>query len=182
MDEQKTQEAARETTRRMQETARRGQERTQEASQEAGRMAGQMAGLATDTLTVWTQVNQQVVHEMMELSTGAAQHGARLLADLQQANMQGLQDWQAGNLRWWAMWPEAFRDPVRCYQRMFEESLNGANRAFGLGQRNAEAVTQSFERMRSSADETARGLQEAFRDASHRMQDVFQRAERLRAA
>jgi hypothetical protein len=174
----KVQEAARDASRRMQDAAKKGQERVREASNEAT----QMAAVAADALGVWMQVNQQVIRDLMDLSANAAQQNARLLTDIQRANVQALQEMQVEGLRMLSMWPEALRDPVRYYQRVCEEGLDGVNRTFGLGQRNGEAVTQSFERMQSAAEATTRGLQEAFRDAGKRMQEVVQRAERMSAA
>ena len=104
------QETMREVTRRLQDAARKGQERGRETSDEA---IG-MAGVATDTLGVWLQANQQVLHNLMELSTSVAQQTIRLLADVQQANLQAMQEMQANRLRWLCAWPEAFRDPAHC--------------------------------------------------------------------
>ena len=73
----------------------KGQERGRETSDEA---IG-MAGVATDTLGVWLQANQQVLHNLLELSTSVAQQTIRLLADVQQANLQAMQEMQANRLR-----------------------------------------------------------------------------------
>ena len=172
------QETMREVTRRLQDAARKGQERVRETSDEA---IG-MAGVATDTLGVWLQTNQQVLHNLMELSTSVTQQTVRLLADVQQANLQAMQEMQANRLRWLCSWPEAFRDPAHYYQRLFEEGVRGVNQTCELGQRNGQAVTQSLERMQSAAEQTTHDLQETFRDAGKRMQEMFQRAERVRAA
>lgn len=177
-EQDKAQAAARDASRRMHEAARAGQDRVRAASDEATRMAS----VAADTLGLWMQINERVMREMMELSTNASQQSVRLLADIQQANMQALQELQAEGLRLLSMWPEAFRDPLHYYQRVCEERLDGFNRTFGLGQRNGEAITQSFERMQSAAQETTRGLQETFRDAGKRMQEAVHRADRASAA
>jgi hypothetical protein len=181
MDKQ-AQAATREETRRIQDAARKGQERVREASDQATRMAGQMTGIAAETASIWLQVNQRLAHDLMEMSADGSQRAVRLLTDLQHANMQAFQELQAGALRWLAMWPESFRDPVRYYQRTFDEGLNGATRVIDLGQRNAEAVTHSLEQVKSTAQATARGLQQTFHEASGRMHEVFQRAESLPAA
>jgi hypothetical protein len=177
-EQDKGQAAAREASRRIQDAAKSGQERVRAASDEATRMAG----VAADTVGLWMQVNERVMRELTELSTNAAQQSARLMTDIQQANIQTLQELQAEGFRLASMWPEAFRDPVHYYQRVCEEGLDGINRTLGLGQRSGEAITQSFERMQSAAQETTRGLQETFRDAGRRMQEAIQRSERASAA
>jgi hypothetical protein len=168
----------RDASRRIQEAGRSGQETIRAASDEAGRMAG----VTADTLGVWMQVNERLMREFTELSTNAAQHGARMLIDIQRANMEALQELQSSRMRLISLWPSAFRDPVSYYQRVVEEGLNNLHRSFGLGQRNGETVARSLEQMQSVVQETTRGLQETFRVASTRLQEAVQRADRAAAA
>jgi hypothetical protein len=64
----------------------------------------------------------------------------------------------------------------------FEEGLDATQHVFELTRRNAEAMTQSCQRLERAAADTSRTLGETFHDASTRMQDVYARAERVRAA
>jgi hypothetical protein len=179
MDEQaKSQETARKAS----DAARKTQERAKDAANEATRLAGQLASVGTETMAVWADVNQQIAHDVMEMSSTAVVEGARLLSELQAANLEALREMQAAAFRWQTLWPEAFRDPIRWYQRAMEESIDTAHRTFGLSRRNAETMTQTFERMQSSAEEAARTLQDTFKAAASKMQDVYARTERLRAA
>jgi hypothetical protein len=89
---------------------------------------------------------------------------------------------QAAASRWYMLWPEFFRDPIRGYQRSLEESIDATQRVFELTRRNAEALTQSCQRLERAAGDTSRTLAETFREASTRMQDVYARTDRLRAA
>jgi len=177
-EQEKAQGPARDPSRRIQEAMRSGHESIRKASEEAGRMTG----VAADTLGVWTQVHQRLSRDLMEFSTSAALQGARMLTDIQRANLEALQDLQTNGMRLISLWPSALRDPVSHYQRVIEEGLNILHQGFGLGQRNGETVAQTFEHMQSVAQETTRGLQETFRVASARLQEAVQHAERATAA
>jgi hypothetical protein len=190
MEEQTTraQEAARQAQERQaQETATRRQQQAaretgKDATKDATRVAGQLAGLGTETLTVWTDATQRAVRDVLELSTQATQEGARQLTEWQQTNLDLMREMQAATLRWTQLWPEFFRDPIRGYQRSLEESIDTTHRVFELTRRNAETLAQSCQRLERAADDATRTLGETFRDASTRMQDVYARTDRLRAA
>lgn len=186
MDEQtRTQESGRqaqESARQAAETARRAQQRARESASDATRVAGQLASLGTETLAVWADVTHHALRDVLELSARTTQEGARQLTDWQQMNADALREMQAAAFRWHAIWPEAFRDPIRWYQRSLEESVDSTQRAFELARRNAEAAMQTCQRLESAAETTTRTLGETFREAATKMQDVYARSDRLRAA
>jgi hypothetical protein len=146
------------------------------------RVAGQLAGLGPETLTVWSGAGQRALRDVVELSAQASQEGTRQLTHWQQANLQLLREIQTLMLRWSTIWPEYVRDPIRGYQRSLEESIEAGHRVIELTRQNAETLAQSCQRLERAADDTTRTLGETFRDASTRMQDVYARTDRLRAA
>ena len=79
-----------------------------ETAGEATRIAGQFASLGTEALTVWADVSQQALRDVLELSSRTTQEGARQLADWQQAGVDLLREWQAATLRWQTIGPEAY--------------------------------------------------------------------------
>jgi hypothetical protein len=183
MEDQSTR--AQESARQSQEAAARRQQQAQQARETAkdtARVAGQLAGLGTETLTVWSDVSQHALRDMLELSAQATQEGARQLVEWQQMNVDLLRHLQAAAFRWQAIWPEAFRDPIRGYQHALEESIDVTQRAFEITRRNCETVTQGCQRLERAADDATRTLGETFREATSRMQDVYARSDRLRAA
>jgi hypothetical protein len=184
MDEQSTR--AQESARQTQEAARRAQQhqqqRAREGANDATRVAGQLASLGTETLAVWADVTQNAMRNMFELSSQATQEGARQMTDWQRINVDLLREMQAAAFRWTTIWPEALRDPIRCYQRALEESIEGTQRMFEVGRRNAESMMQSYQRLESVTEDTTRTLGETFREAATKMQDVYARSDRVRGA
>jgi|GEM_PF-2298588 len=180
VDEQKPQETRR-PPERPQESARR-QERLTETGQDTARMASQLSELGAQTIGLWTEVNQKVVRELMDVSTTTFREGARLAMSLQETQLDAARDMQAAAWRWWLTWPQAFSDPMRWYQRMGEESVEGVQRLVRLGRRSMDGLGQTVERLEGSAEEVARSLDGTFKEAASRMRDIQTRSERLRAA
>ena len=149
---------------------------------EATRVAGQLAGLGTEAMAVWGDVTQRAMRDVAELSARTTQESVRQLTQWQQMNMDLLREAQAAVFRWQTMWPEAFRDPIRYYQRALEESIDATQRMFHATRRNAETMTEACQRLEHASEDATRSLGETFREASSRMQDVYARSDRLRAA
>ena len=170
---------------RAQESRRAQQQREQHAREgatEATRVAGQLAGLGTEAMAVWGDVSQRALRDVAELSARTTQEGARQLTEWQQMNMDLLREGQAAMFRWQTIWPEAFRDPIRYYQRTLEESIDAAQRMFYATRRNAETMMEACQRLEHASEDATRSLGETFREASSRMQEVYARSDRLRAA
>ncbi len=198
MDEQSTR--AQESARQAQESARQAQESVRQAQQSASRpqqqqaqqaretgrdttrVAAQLAGLGTETLTVWTDAAQHALRDVVELSAQATQEGARQLTEWQQTNLDLMREMQTTALRWYTVWPEFLRDPIRGCQRSLEESIDASHRVFELTRRNAATLAQSCQRLERAADDATRTLGETFREATTKMHDVYARSDRLRAA
>jgi hypothetical protein len=158
------------------------EQQTRDGATEATRVAGQLAGLGTEAMAVWGDVTQRALRDVAELSARATQESARQLTEWQQMNMDLLREAQAAMFRWTTIWPEAFRDPIRYYQRTMEESIDATQRVFSATRRNAETMMETCQRLEHASEDVTRSLGETFREASSRMQDVYARSDRLRAA
>jgi len=183
MDEQTTraQEAARQSQEAARRTQQQQQQRSRESANEATRVASQMASLGSEAFAVWTDVTQNAMRNMFELSSHTMQEGARQVAEWQRTNMDIMREMQNATLRWsTAVLPEAL--PMRWYQRSLEESVEATQRLVELGRRNAESMMQGYQRLGSATEDTTKTLGETFREAATKMQDVYARSDRLRAA
>src|SRR5438093_11423811 len=65
---------------------------------------GQATSKAVETMTVWADASQRVVHELVEFGASSAKEGVKLYAELQQAAIEALRDSQAAALRWQTAW------------------------------------------------------------------------------
>jgi hypothetical protein len=175
MADEQAQARSQEAMRRTQETARRG-------VQDAVQMSEELARLGAETMTVWTRVNQQVWRDMMDLGSKTSQQSVHLLTQLQQASVEAWREFQDGAVRWSTMWPEAFRDPMRFYQRALEQSMDATRRSLLLTRQTSETVSRSLQEMQHTAEEASRSVQQAFQDGTSKLEEVTRRTERLHAA
>jgi hypothetical protein len=175
-------QSGQDTARRAAEASRRAQQRAREGIDETRRSADAFAAVGTETLTVWTDTQQRVTRDFLQLTSEAVQESARVVSDLQQTSLDAMQELHSMTWRWFAMWPDALRDPFRWYERAVGEAVENGRRSLRMSRAGVDAVTQSIERIQDSAGQTASTMEETFRQAAGRMQEVAHKAERLRAA
>jgi hypothetical protein len=174
----KTQESARTA----QEAARRFTERARDTAAEVTRNAGQAASLMNESNSTWTDAGRTVLDEMLKLSGNTLRESARVMSHLQEISIDSVRAAQDGLWRWQRLWPFGFVDPARSWQAAVEEAVNAAQQTMSLTQRTAEVVGDSYRRLQGTAEQSGRVLSETLRTASSRMQDLYAKAERQRAA
>ena len=149
---------------------------------EPQRQQNEFAALGVETLGTWAELNQRIAHDLTRASLNAVEEGARVTTDVQQATLAAWGNVHGAAARWQALWPEAFRDPIRWYQRAFEQGVTAMHEAIDLGRRNAEAAMHSFDRLQGHSSEAARTLDETFRESASKIRDIQSRTDTLRAA
>jgi predicted nucleotide-binding protein (sugar kinase/HSP70/actin superfamily) len=105
-------------------------------------------------MAVWSDVAQRALRDVAELSARTTQESVRQYTECQQMNMDLLREAQAA-----------------MFQRIFHAT-----------RRNAETMMEACQRLEHTSEDATRSLGETFREASSRMQDVYARSDRLRAA
>ena len=163
MDEPKgqAQRVASEATRRM-----------QESTQQARKVVTKLADRGAQTTAALTEANQRVLNEFMGLSMQTWQESARLFMHMQQRTLDMMREGQDAALRAQMAWPEVFKDPVRWYQSVCQESMEGARKAFDMMNETPEAVTDSVSRLRSSTQEAGTKIEQALTTAASRVKDA----------
>jgi hypothetical protein len=155
------QRAAAEATRKMQETTK-----------DAARAVTRLADRGAQTSAALTEANQRVMNEFMGLSMETFQETARLFFQMQQNTMEMMREGQAAALRAQMAWPEAFKDPLRWYQSVCQESMEGARKAFDVVNGTSEALTESVSRLQASTQQAGTKIESAITTAATRMKDV----------
>ena len=104
--------------------------------------------ISIETLTVWADANQRVLRELAELSAATTKEGVRLYAELQQSGI------------------EAFRG-------LLTEGVGSPEKWFRLLEGNAQAVTRTAERLSTTAEQTAKGIQQSFTEAVTKVKEAY---------
>ena len=69
-------------------------------------------------------------------------------------------------------WPEMFKDPMHWYQSVCQERMDGARKAFDAINATSEAVTESVNRLQSSAEQAGTNIEQALTSAASRMKEA----------
>ena len=144
----------------------------QESTKEAAKVVTKLADRGAQASAALTEANQRVVSEFMTLSMETVQESTRLLMQLQQSTMDVIRESQAAALRAQMAWPEVFKDPLRWYQSVCQESMEGARKAFGVVNGTSEALTESVSRLQASTQQAGSKIENALSTAATRMKDV----------
>jgi uncharacterized Zn finger protein len=144
----------------------------QESTKEASRVVTKLADKGAQATAALTEANQRVMNEFMGLSMETFQEGARLLMQMQQNTLDMMRESQAAALRAQMAWPEVFKDPLRWYQSVWQESMEGARKAFDVVNGTSEAVTESVSRLQASTHQVGTKIENALSAAASRMKDV----------
>jgi hypothetical protein len=155
-----------------QRTAFEASRTMQETTREAARVANELAERGARASAALTEANQRVLNEVMGLSMDLVQESSRLFLQLQRGMMDVARESQAAMIRSQMVWPEAFTDPLRWYRSMFQESMEGARKAYGVVNGTSEALTESVSRLQASTQQAGHKIEHALSTAASRMRDV----------
>jgi hypothetical protein len=142
------------------------------ATQVNGLFAG-MTGKAVETFTLWADMNQRVMRELVDLSASTAKEGVRLHAELQAAAVQAVRDGQSLFLNGQSSLPDAATDPLGFCQKTITESVESAQKTFRLLEGNAQAITRSAERLQATAEQAGKEIQGSVTQLASRLKQLY---------
>jgi len=135
-------------------------------------------GKVLEAVSAFTQANERVVGELIELSSTAAREGLRAIGELQAAAVETARAipmptmGQGGELI-----EELRRDPLAWYRKGFQAIADSTQRAAKLVETNAQIVARNAERIQASADRAAKGIEQAASGYVNSMKDIYTRTE-----
>jgi hypothetical protein len=116
-------------------------------------------GKVIEAVAAFTQANQRVVGELIELSSQAARESLRTLSELQAAAME--------TVRAMPMPIEEVRqDPFAFYRKGFQATAK-------LVETNTQIVTRNVERLQESTGRAAKEIEQAASGYMTRMKDLY---------
>lgn len=142
-------------------------------TKKAEEVFGQFTAKAVEGLAVWADANQKILRELVDLSASTAKEGVRLYAELQSSAVEAVKDGQDFLLRRQAEWQEIQRDPVAWYQKSLLEGIEEAQKAFKTLEGNAQAITQSAERLQASAEQAGKEVQQTFASLGSNLKTLY---------
>lgn len=140
---------------------------------QANELFSQFTGKGVETLSLWAELNQTVLRELVDFSAGTAKESMKLYAELQTAAVEAFRDGQTFLLRRQMDLQDAARDPVAAYQRSVVDWVEGTQRAFKLFEGAAQAFARSSERVQSAAEQTTKDIQAGFTRWGDELRSTF---------
>jgi prophage DNA circulation protein len=134
---------------------------------------GQFTGKAVEAFAIWAETNQRVLRELVDLAATTAKEGVRLYAELQSSAVEAMKGGQEYVLGRQTEWQEMQKDPIAWYQRSVLEGIEGTQSAFKLLEGNAQAITQSAERLQASAEQAGKEIQQTFASLGSRLKTLY---------
>jgi len=138
-------------------------------TKKADEMFGQFTGKAVEALTLWADANQKVLRELVDVSASTAKEGVRLYAELQSSAVEAVKGGQDFLLGRQAQWQEIQKDPAAWFQKSLLDGMEEAQKAFKLLGGNAQAITQSAERLQATAEQASKEIQQTFAGVGSRL-------------
>ena len=142
-------------------------------TKKADEMLGQFTGKAVDAVALWADANQKILRELVDLSANTAKEGVRLYAELQSAGVEAVKAGQDFVLRRQVELQDVQKDPVAWYQKSLLDGIDGAQKAFKLLEGNAQAITQSAERLQASAEQAGKEIQQTFASLGTKIKTLY---------
>jgi len=135
-----------------------------------------MQGKVLEAVTAFTQANERVVGQLIELSSTAARESLRAIGELQAAAVDTVRAIPMASVVPTESLDELRHDPFAWYRKGFEAVAESTQRAARLVETNMQIVTRNAERLQASAAASAKEIEQAASSYASRMKDIYTRA------
>ena len=134
-----------------------------------------MQGKVLEAVAAFTQANERVVGQLVELSSNAAREGLRAMGELQTAAMDAARAIPMPSAPTETL-EDLRRDPFAWYRKGFQAVAESTQRAAKLIETNAQIVARNAERLQASTAASAKEIEQAASGYASRMKDIYTRA------
>ena len=135
-----------------------------------------MQGKVLEAVAAFSQANERVVGQLIELSSSAARDSLRAFGELQAAVVDTVRAVPMPDM---VPSEEALeglrRDPLALYRKGFEAIVESTQRAARLVETNMQIVARNAERLQASAAASAKEIEQAASGYASRMKDIYTR-------
>jgi hypothetical protein len=128
-----------------------------------------------DAVSAYTQANERVIGELVELGSATAREGVKSYIELQAAALEAARELSFPGLPQADMLDELRRDPLAWYRKGLQALADGTQRATKLVETNAQIIARTAERFQASAERTAKEIESAGNTYVNRMREIYAR-------
>lgn len=128
-----------------------------------------------DAVSAYTQANERVIGELVELGSATAREGVKSYIELQSAALEAARALPFPGLPQADMLDELRRDPLAWYRKGLQALADGTQRATKLVETNAQIIARTAERFQASAERTAKEIEGAGTVYVSKMREIYAR-------
>ena len=136
-----------------------------------------MQGKVLEAVAAFSQANERMVGQLIDLSSSAARESLRAIGELQAAVVDTIRAVPMPSIVPSEETVEGLRrDPLGLYRKGFEAIAESTQRAARLVETNVQIVARTAERLQASAAASAKEIEQAASGYASRMKDIYTRA------
>jgi len=128
-----------------------------------------------EAVAAFTQANERVVGQLIELGSTAARESLRAMGEFQAAAMDTARAIPMAGAPAETL-EDLRRDPLAWYRKGFQTVVDSTQRVAKLVETNAQIVARNAERLQASATASAKEIEQAASGYASRMKDIYSRA------
>jgi hypothetical protein len=128
-----------------------------------------------DAVSAYTQANERIVGELVELSSATAREGVKTFIELQAAALEAAREISLPGLPQADMLEDLRRDPLAWYRKGLQALADGTQRATKLVETHAQIIARNAERFQASAERTAKEIEGAGTVYVNKMREIYAR-------
>jgi hypothetical protein len=128
-----------------------------------------------DAVSAYTQANERVIGELVELGSSTAREGMKTYLELTSAALEAAREISLPGLPQADMLDELRRDPLAWYRKGLQAVADGTQRATKLVETNAQIVARNAEHFQAFAERTAKEIESAGNTYVNRMREIYSR-------
>lgn len=128
-----------------------------------------------DAVSAYTQANERVIGELVELGSATARGGVKTYIELQAAALEAARELTLPGLPQADVLDELRRDPLAWYRKGLQALADGTQLATKLVETNAQIIARNAERFQTSAERTVKEIESAGNTYVSRMRELYSR-------
>ena len=137
---------------------------------------GELQARTLQAVSAFTDLNQRIFGELIELSSSAAKENLRAFAELQSATVDAARMAPEATAGPRDSADEVARDPMTWYRQGVESAIERTQKVVKLLETNAQIVSRSAERHQASAERSGKEIREAFTSYTGRLREIYGRS------
>ena len=126
-----------------------------------------------EALSLWSETNMQVLHQLLDCSASTAREGLSLSTELQTSVFETAKQGQSYMLQRLSELPDAPKQPMDYYQKILMAGVDTAEQVYKLQLGNAQVLLRSAEQVGIGAQQASQRIQESYKELADKLSLLY---------